>query len=307
MNTKKSTLQLLLLKELLEGNKISLKDFSAVHEISVRTSQRYIEDITEIYGENLIKEKDSYSLISNHFLEKNIFSFDKKELEIFVDLCSLIDFNFVNNFDEKTSRLLKKIQRNYSLTYTIKQNAFEKIFSKKELISDVKNAIKNKRYANIKYFTDKEFVFTEVKILRIIFTEGNFYIATLTNDEINNGFKFLRLNFITELELSKNTFHRDIEAEFFLKNFQTIFSNYKKEPYEVVLEVDSSVKRFFKRKKFLLTQTEIKEEDNLFLSYKITNDMEIFPLIRKWLPLVKIISPNSTKEKFKKELEIYLS
>ena len=80
MNTKKSTLQLLLLKELLEGNKISLKDFSAVHEISVRTSQRYIEDITEIYGENLIKEKDSYSLISNHFLEKNIFSFDKKEL-----------------------------------------------------------------------------------------------------------------------------------------------------------------------------------------------------------------------------------
>ncbi|PUE63463.1 WYL domain-containing protein [Arcobacter caeni] len=308
MNIKKSTLQLQLLKKLLEGDKINLKDFSLSNDISLRTSQRYIEDLLEIFEENIIKEGDFYSFISNHFLEKNMLSFDKKELEIFVDLFSLIDFEFVNKFDEKTTTFLKKIQKNYSHSYMIKQNAFENIFPKKDLVSDIKIAIKNKRYANIKYFSDKEFVFEEAKILKIVFTDGNFYLATLTNDEINNGFKFLRLNFVTDIELLKNSFHRDIEAEFFLKNFQTIFSNYKKEPYEVVLEVDKSIKRFFKQKKFLSSQTILKEEDeNLFVSYKITNDMEIFPLVRKWLPLVKIISPNSTKEKFKKELEIYLS
>lgn len=307
MNIKKSTLQLQLLKKLLEGNKICLKDFSSLNNISLRTSQRYVEDLVEIFEENIIKEGDFYSFISNHFLEKNMLSFDKKELEIFVDLFSLIDFEFVNKFDEKTTTFLKKVQKNYSHSYMIKQNAFENIFSKKALISDIKNAIKNKRYANIKYFSDKEFIFEEVKILKIVFTDGNFYLATLTNDEINNGFKFLRLNFVTDIELLKNSFHRDIEAEFFLKNFQTIFSNYKKESYEIVLEVDKSIKRFFKQKKFLSSQIILKEEESLFVSYKITNDMEILPLVRKWLPLIKIISPNSTKEKFKKELELYLA
>lgn len=306
MNTKKSTLQLYLLKQLLEGNKICLKEFSFLNEISIRTAQRYIEDLVEIFEENIIKEGDFYSFVSNHFLEKNMLSFDKKELEIFVDLFSLIDFDFVNRFDEKTTAFLKKIQKNYSYSYMIKQNAFENIFSKKALVSDIKNAIKNKRYVNIKYFSDKEFIFEEAKILKIIFTDGNFYIATLTNDEINNGFKFLRLNFITHIEFLKTSFHRDINAEHFLKNFQTIFSNYKKETYEVVIEVDESVKRFFKQKKFLSSQTILKEEKNLFLSYKVTNDMEILPLVRKWLPNIKIISPSSTKERFKKEIQSYL-
>ncbi len=306
MNAKKSTLQLDLLKQLLEGKKISLKDFSLSNEISVRTAQRYIEDLLEIFEENIAKEGDFYSFISNHFLEKNILSFDKKELEIFVDLFSLIDFEFANKFDEKTTTFLKKIQKNYSHTYMIKQNSFENIFSKKSLISDIKIAIKNKRYVNIKYFSDKEFLFEEARIIKIIFTDGNFYVATLTNDAINNGFKFLRLNFITDIELLKNSFHRDIEAEYFLKNFQTIFSNYKKESYEVQIEVDKSIKRFFKQKKFLSSQTILKEDDNLFLSYKITNDMEILPLVRKWLPNIKIISPKSTKDKFKNELQSYL-
>ena len=75
----------------------------------------------------------------------------------------------------------------------------------------------------------------------------------------------------------------------------------------MVLEVDVSIKRIFKQKKFLSSQTILKEEDNLFVSYKVTNDMEILPLIGKWLPNIKIISPESTKEKFLDELKLYLN
>ena len=154
MSLKKSTLLLFFLKELLEGKKISLKSFALENDINIRTAQRYIEDISEIFSENLIREEDTYSFVTNHFLEKNMLSFDKKELEIFVDLFSLIDFDFVTKFDENSSKFLKKIQKNYSLTYMIKQPAFENIFGKKELISDIKNAIKNKRYVNIRYFSE---------------------------------------------------------------------------------------------------------------------------------------------------------
>ena len=58
MTLKKSTLQLQLLKELLEGKKINLKKFSLQNDISIRTAQRYIEDLSEIFTENLLKEAD---------------------------------------------------------------------------------------------------------------------------------------------------------------------------------------------------------------------------------------------------------
>jgi len=306
LNLKKSTLQLQLLKLLLEGHKICLKSFSSLHEISLRTAQRYVEDIAEIFSENLIKEGDIYSLISNHFLEKNMLSFDKKELEIFVDLCSLIDFDFVNKFDENTSNFLKKIQKNYALTYMLKPNAFENIFSKKELVSDIKNGIKNRRYVNINYCSDKEYVFTEARVLKIIYTKGNFYVAALTNDEINNGFKFLRLSFITHIELLSTTFHKDIKAEFFLKEFQTLFTQYDLPTYEVIVEVHPTVERYFRQKKFLKSQKIVQEKPKLQLSFHITNDMEILPLVKKWLPHLKIISPTVTKNKLNEELKHYL-
>jgi tRNA(Ile)-lysidine synthase TilS/MesJ len=71
MSLKKSTLLLFFLKELLEGKKISLKSFALENDINIRTAQRYIEDISEIFSENLIREEDTYSFVTNHFLEKN--------------------------------------------------------------------------------------------------------------------------------------------------------------------------------------------------------------------------------------------
>ena len=78
MNTKKSILQLELLKELLDGEKVCLKNFAIKNSISLRTVQRYIEDIEEIFGSNLIKEDELYSFITTSLFEKNILSFDKQ-------------------------------------------------------------------------------------------------------------------------------------------------------------------------------------------------------------------------------------
>ncbi|WP_151945827.1 hypothetical protein, partial [Aliarcobacter butzleri] len=93
MSLKKSTLLLFFLKELLEGKKISLKSFALENDINIRTAQRYIEDIEEAFPDNLLKENDFYSFVSNSTLEKNILNFDKKEFEILIDLASLLEFD----------------------------------------------------------------------------------------------------------------------------------------------------------------------------------------------------------------------
>lgn len=306
MSTKKSTLLLQLLKNLLEGKKISLKNFALENDINIRTSQRYIEDIEEVFGSNLIKEDELYSFVTSSILEKNILNFNKKELEILVDLYSLLGFDFFAILDKNSQKIIDKLEKNYSQIYMIKQNPFEDLNQKKELLFDIKTAIKQNRYCKIVYESDKEYIYEDAKILKVVFAKGNFYIAVLTNDEVNSGFKFLRLSFINTITLFSNSFKKDYEAEHFLKNFQTLFSNYKENSYEVILKVDSSVKRFFLQKKFLASQKILEDKDDLTISFDITNEMEILPLVKKWFPNIKIISPKSLKEKFEKELKEYL-
>jgi len=59
------------------------------------------------------------------------------------------------------------------------------------------------------------------------------------------------------------------------------------------------VKRYFEVKKFLPSQKVIKKKnENLILSYTINNDEEIILLAKRWLPYMKILSPERVKVKF---------
>ena len=49
------------------------------------------------------------------------------------------------------------------------------------------------------------------------------------------------------------------------------------------------------------------EQDGSFvISFKVTQDMEVEELIKKWLPFMKVITPISLKQKIDKELRTYL-
>ena len=307
MKDTKSIQLLTLLKTLLSGKQICLKNYAISNDISLRTAQRQMKDLIEIFEENIIKDGDCYTFVSSNTIEKDILSYDKEDLSRVVDLFSLVGFDFTKSFDEDTSKILAKLQKNYAICYSIKQHPFEYFFNHKYL-KDIKRAIKNRQYCDIIYNNGEKFNFTDIRILKIIFNEGNFYLATLSNDEeCNNGFKFLRLSFVESVKIQSKTFHKDIKAEFFLKDFQTIFSNYDVKPYEVIVEVSESVERFFRQKKFLASQKIIKNDDKLLLSFQITNDMEILPLVKKWLPNLKIISPETTKIKLQNQLKTYLN
>ena len=52
----------------------------------------------------------------------------------------------------------------------------------------------------------------------------------------------------------------------------------------------------------------MKEIDgDLIISYQINSDMEIIPLIKTWIPHIKIISPNKLKKRIEDEIKKYLN
>ena len=176
-------------------------------------------------------------------------------------------------------------------------------------MAQIKEAIAQRRYINLSFTEINPRHLERVKPIKIVFAEGNWYLAAMTqNYKFNYGFKFFRINFITGFTLLPQTFQREIEAEKFIETFQSLFQNYKCPTYEVRLRIDSSIARYFRVKKFLRSQyiEEEKANGDLIVSYQINDEMEILPFIKKWLPLVRILSPEKLNKKLKEDIARYL-
>ena len=71
--------------------------------------------------------------------------------------------------------------------------------------------------------------------------------------------------------------------------------------------VDKEVQRYFKVKKFLSSQTILKEtNDGLIIRYYITGENEILFLAKEWLPHMKILSPTSLQNKLQSLINEFL-
>jgi len=73
---------------------------------------------------------------------------------------------------------------------------------------------------------------------------------------------------------------------------------------EIILSIDSQVSFYFKQRSILPEQQIVKElnDGGLLVSSKINHDMQLLPLIRFWIPHLKIVNPEGLQE----ELEIDL-
>ncbi len=77
---------------------------------------------------------------------------------------------------------------------------------------------------------------------------------------------------------------------------------------DVLVEIDKSRASFFVAKKFLPSQeiVKVKEDNNLLVSFKVTQEREVEDLIKQWIPYIKVIEPFSLDEKIKSDLRKYL-
>jgi predicted DNA-binding transcriptional regulator YafY len=290
------------LKELKEGE-VCLKDFAKKCDISVRSVQRYKEEVEEFFRVKLLStRKGCYTFVNPEKIDN--FLLKKSDLRDFENLAHILAITNPKMFKflKIDERVMKRFNNDLIL---VKEAPIEEI--KNVDLETLKKAIKRKDYIDIKYKADKEIILEDVKPLKIVFAEGNWYLAALTNDKkVNNGFKFLRLNWIKEIKIKNKEFKTPLEVKEFLENFQTLFSKYKGSFFEVIVEVDKEVARYFKVKKFLPSQKILENNEKLKISYVINNDEEILMLAKRWLPHMKIISPSYLQEKLKSLIKEFL-
>jgi predicted DNA-binding transcriptional regulator YafY len=318
----------LLLEKLANGEELYPQNQRLQSELDVneRTLRRYLDDIYELYSHIVTTQK-----ISKEFSDRKVTVYrvvDKDK-----DVSVVFKF-FLNNSDD-LSWLLQLVHENnpsllrdytdstkHSLEHILKQDEdiflfvgapFESIDNEKfaKIFKQLKIAVKNREYRDITYSYDKEEKLKNLKCLRLVYMNNNWYIG-VENDE--GEFRFLRLSFIKEVAYSKNhvgynTSHIEKYSSFFasLQNAMTINKPFK----EAKLRASSKVAMYFKKdmKPFFPSQKFISENEDgsIDFSVKYTHFMEILPFIKQWLPDILVLHPQQLKESLFKDLKYALS
>ncbi len=279
-------------------SKFCIKELAQTLNVSEKTIQRYKKEIESHLGITFESyQKGCYLALDTSKIKQILLNPDDMEAAAkLAEIIVLLEKKNLEIFglDEELTKTFKND------VYHLKEYPFEEL--KNHHIKKIKEAIIYRKYADIRYEADRNFHFKNTKPLKLVFAEGNWYLALMTEDEVNHGFKFLRINFIKDIQIKPKTFKRDHEALRFIENFRTLFSSFQEPDFEVRVKVDSEVARFFKVKKFISSQKILEEleDGSLILSYTINNDKEILHIAKHWLPHMKILSPAYLQKQLEK-------
>lgn len=185
--------------------------------------------------------------------------------------------------------------------YTAKGYTFEDSSLYSEYFKKLNDAIQNKK--RIQFFYKD--LMRNVKPYRLIHHHGCWYLAAVEQEEL----KTYRLGRISGICFPEKDLHFKHDAEILrqLENEDTIwFSNEKK--IEVILAIHPKVTSYFIQRTLFPEQQVIKRLDDggLLVSTQISHYQQILPLIRYWIPNIKIMNPVGLQQELEDELRDYL-
>jgi predicted DNA-binding transcriptional regulator YafY len=227
--TSYSTLKLLseiVNKDSINTNHIAsiLKNFK-----SERSNHRHFKTIQEFFKREMKVEvfertgKGTYRIINKNTLQQALNLGDRKELLSHIQILKEVLPDYYKTLDSQTREKIDAAKKESDLTYIFHSNPMED-FKNTKALKQIEQAVEHRLKVEFEY---KSKTYKEVRPLNIVFMEGNLYLACLTQDEYNEGFKFLRIHLVKNFIICENGFNETdtvIRAREFLREFQTPFS-----------------------------------------------------------------------------------
>jgi predicted DNA-binding transcriptional regulator YafY len=149
---------------------------------------------------------------------------------------------------------------------------------------------------------DGEKRYADVAPYKLINHSGIWYLAALDGERLK-AFTFTKLS---ALLANGQTFTRAPRIEQLLEDEDSIWLNEKKT--EVVLKVAKDAAGYFRRRKLIGAQVLEKEleDGGIIVSGKVAHQNQILPIVRHWIPNVRIISPEGWQGELEEQLQQYL-
>ena len=285
-----------ILSKLYQGEELQPKDLSEEFNVSLRTIQRDFKE--RLLSFPIYYEDKHWKMEKNFKLDKTLSIKDTITLDILENFSS----NLGDGFHKQSTNILSKLKnRQYSPIFT-KLN-MEDISTEFDSMIEFEEAILSKHTIQIKYTTESKEDIIKINPIKIVNFEGLWYLVAT---DINNKLKSYYIKNCTLIKIYKSTFTIPKKVENILNNAISIWFS-DDEPFEVIMQIDNHVAKFFKQKPISNTQKILSEnESNITISVMATSDWEIIPIVKSWIPFIKIIEPTRIQEKVELEARNFL-
>ena len=287
-----------ILSKLNDGEALSVKALAEEFNVNGRTIQRDFNE--RLVSFPIYQENKKWKMQDGFRVEKT----KSLEDEIVLDIIEKITEGIGGKFATKSHKLLAKIKNeDFNPIYT-KLN-IEDISGKFSEIQILENAIKEKVEIECHYDDEKHSIYkTTIKPLKIANYEGFWYLIALREDTLQKYY----LKNITNVKITTNTFKSDSKLESLLENSVSIWFQKDKEPFEVRIYANKIAAKYFKRRPLPTQQVEnLSQDGSMEFVIKITHEMEILPIIKYWLPHMRVIEPQWIQDEIDEDLKGYLN
>ena len=286
-----------ILSRLYQAEQLKPSDLAKEFNVSERTIQRDFKD--RLIHFPIYYENKHWKMQKDFKIEKNI----SIEDAITLDILENLSMNLGDKFHSKTSTILKKLKnRQYSPIFT-KLN-MEDISSEYESMISFEDAITQKYQIEVKYISRYKEEIIVINPIKIVNFEGLWYLVATDTKNILKSYYIKNITLLNKLDTK---FEIPKKVEEILNNAISIWFG-EDEPFEVILEIDNYVAKYFKSKPISTTQKIINEdEQKLTISVMATNDMEIIPIVKSWMPFIKVLSPSRIHESVRDETRKFLN
>jgi predicted DNA-binding transcriptional regulator YafY len=186
----------------------------------------------------------------------------------------------------------------------VKGHNYEKLAGKEQCFRDLEKAIVARKQVCFGYVKadGAKKSYAGVAPYKLINNKGIWYLAAVDGAKLK-AFSFTK---IEHLMTTAASFDWDAAIDNQLVSEDGIWLSDEKQ--EVVMKVSRDAAGYFKRRKLIANQVIEKEleDGGLLISAKVGHPNQVLPIIRYWLPNIRIISPESLQEEMEKGLADYL-
>ncbi|WP_425917006.1 helix-turn-helix transcriptional regulator [Acinetobacter sp. TSRC1-2] len=280
-----------ILTKLNVGHQLSVKQLALEFRVSSRTIERDFDRLNSYLP--LVQDPKT----KNFYLESSYLGrFKLQDIQNFAQLSGIQDL-----FPSLDMSFLRELFDNRAnLVFSAKGYNFEDTTQYAEHFKILTGSIQKRQQIAL-FYRDQMRV---VKPYRLIHHMGNWYLAAVRKQEL----RVYRLGRIEKIicnhRLSRFEHDRAVLQQ--LKDEDGIWFQYEKQ--EVILSVHPEVAIYFKQRRIFSEQVVLDELETgeLLISCQIRHQKELNPLVRYWIPYVKIVKPEHLQQELDASLQGYL-
>ncbi len=185
----------------------------------------------------------------------------------------------------------------------VKGHEYENITDRESNFRHLQEAIVARRHVSFDYNKPGGTQsYPSVAPFKLMNDSGIWYLAALDREKLKS-FSFSKID---HLRLLDSHFPSDPHIEKRLAEDDGIWLS--EERKEIVLKIAGEVASYFKRRKLIANQVIEKEleDGGLIISAKVGHLNQVLPIVRYWIPHIRIISPEGLQDEMENEISGYL-